>query len=138
MKMGKEHRVPLSPAAVSIVNVAWAESKSDWLFHSPRKPDKPLSNMALLAVLKRMGRADLTSYGLRSTFRDWSGETTHLPREVIEAALAHGIKDKSEAAHARGDLVVKRRKLVEAWARYANAGPAGPNVVELAASKKAV
>jgi integrase len=138
MKMGKEHRVALSPAAVSIIKAAMADGKSEWLFHSPGKPDKPLSNMALLAVLKRMSRADLTSHGFRSTFRDWAGETTHFPREVIEAALAHGIKDKAEAAYARGDLFVKRTKLMETWARFANAGPAKQNVVELAASKSKV
>lgn len=137
MKMGKEHRVALSPAAVSIIKAAMAEGKSGWLFHSPGKPDKPLSNMALLSLLKRMGRADLTSHGFRSTFRDWAGETTHFPREVIEAALAHGIKDKAEAAYARGDLFVKRTKLMETWARFANAGPVKQNVVELAASRKA-
>jgi integrase len=138
MKMGREHRVVLSPAAVSIIKATMAGSKSDWLFHSPGMPDKPLSNVALLAVLKRMGRADLASHGFRSTFRDWAGETTHFPSEVIEAALAHGIKDRAEAAYARGDLFVKRTSLMEAWARYANAGPAKQNVVELAASKKAV
>ncbi|WP_321929980.1 tyrosine-type recombinase/integrase [Paraburkholderia guartelaensis] len=137
MKMGKEHRVPLSPASVSIIKGALDGSKSEYLFHSPGKPDKPLSNMAMLAVLKRMGRSDLVSHGFRSCFRDWSGETTHFPREVIEAALAHGIRDKAEAAYARGDLFVKRGKLMEQWARYANAGPAKQNVVELVASKKA-
>ena len=65
--------------------------------------------MTLTAVLRRMGRGDLTAHGFRSTFRDWAGETTGHPREVIEAALAHRLKDKAEAAYARGDLFAKRR-----------------------------
>ena len=74
--------------------------------------------MALTALLKRMGRADITVHGFRSTFRDWAGETTSFPREVIEAALAHRLKDKAEAAYARGDLFEKRRKLMDAWSAF--------------------
>ena len=74
--------------------------------------------MSLTAVLRRMGRGDLTVHGFRSTFRDWAGETTAHPREVIEAALAHRLKDKAEAAYARGDLFVKRRRLMEDWSAY--------------------
>ena len=69
-----------------------------------------------------MGRGDLTVHGFRSTFRDWAGETTAHPREVIEAALAHRLKDKAEAAYARGDLFAKRRKLMEDWAAFLTAG----------------
>ena len=74
----------------------------------PRLPD-----ITLAAVLKRMGRREVTAHGFRSTFRDWAGETTAHPREVIEAALAHRLQDKAEAAYARGDLFAKRRKLME-------------------------
>ena len=74
--------------------------------------------MTLTAVLRRMGRGDLTVHGFRSTFRDWAGETTAHPREVIEAALAHRLKDKAEAAYARGDLFMKRRRLMEDWAAF--------------------
>jgi integrase len=74
--------------------------------------------MTLTAVLRRMGRDDFTVHGFRSTFRDWAGETTGHPREVIEAALAHRLKDKAEAAYARGDLFVKRRRLMEDWAGF--------------------
>ena len=88
------------------------------VFPSPSDPGKPLSDMTLTAVLKRMGRGDLTVHGFRSTFRDWAGETTAHPREVIEAALAHRLKDKAEAAYARGDLFAKRRRLMEDWARH--------------------
>jgi integrase len=75
--------------------------------------------MTLAAVLKRMKREDLTVHGFRSTFRDWAGETTSHPREVIEAALAHRLKDKAEASYARGDLFQKRRKLMQDWADFA-------------------
>jgi integrase len=80
--------------------------------------------MSLAAVLKRMGRGDLTVHGFRSTFRDWAGETTQHPREVIEAALAHRLKDKAEAAYARGDLFTKRRRLMDDWASYLASVPA--------------
>ena len=81
-------------------------------------PEKPLSNNAMLALLERMGRSDLTAHGFRSTFRDWAAECTNFPNEVVEMALAHTIKDKSEAAYRRGDLLEKRRTLMSAWATY--------------------
>jgi integrase len=87
-------------------------------FPAPAGPDRPLSDMALTAVLKRMRRAAITVHGFRSTFRDWAGETTSFPREVIEAALAHRLKDKAEAAYARGDLFAKRRELMQAWEQF--------------------
>jgi integrase len=74
--------------------------------------------MALTALLRKLGKS-VTAHGFRSTFRDWAGETTHFPREVIEAALAHGLKDKAEAAYARGDLFEKRRQLMHDWSEYA-------------------
>src|SRR5204863_8821710 len=78
----------------------------------------PLSNMALLMTLRRMGRHDLATHGFRSTFRDWAGERTALPSEVAEMALAHAVGDKVEAAYRRGDMFEKRRQLAEAWARF--------------------
>ena len=116
MKAGKEHRVPLTPAARALLG---ERGEPDALvFPSPKDAAKPLSDMTLMAVLRRMGRGDLTAHGFRSTFRDWAGETTAHPREVIEAALAHRLKDKAEAAYARGDLFVKRRRLMEDWAAF--------------------
>jgi integrase len=88
------------------------------VFPSPTHLDRPLSDMTLAAVLKKMARTDITVHGFRSTFRDWAGETTNFPREVIEAALAHHLKDKAEAAYARGDLFTKRRALMEAWQAF--------------------
>lgn len=117
MKAGKEHRVPLSKAALRIVKAMKITRQGDYVFPGQRE-GKPLSNMALLQLLKRMNRDDLTAHGFRSTFRDWIGETTHYPREVAEAALAHLIKDKAEAAYARGDLFAKRALMMQDWADY--------------------
>jgi integrase len=78
----------------------------------------PLSNAAMASVLRRMGRSDITVHGFRSAFRDWAREQTNFPREVAEAALAHVVRDKVEAAYARGDLLAKRAELMAAWAEY--------------------
>ena len=83
------------------------------------KRSKPLSNMAMLAVLKRMERAELIAHGFRSSFRDWAAESTTFPHEVAEMALAHTVGDKVEAAYRRGDLLQKRCQIMEAWARSA-------------------
>jgi integrase len=117
MKAGREHRVPLSGAALAILKQMREIRESDAVFPGGKK-GKPLSNMAMLAVLKRMGRNDLTAHGFRSTFRDWAAERTNFPREVVEMALAHTIDNKVEAAYRRGDLFQKRRQLMEAWARF--------------------
>ena len=103
------------PAAAILQKLA-ATRSSDFVFPGG-KPGKPLSNMALLALLKRMGRPDLTVHGFRSAFRDWAAERTNVPHEVCEMALAHAIGDKMERAYRRSDLFVKRRQLMEAWAR---------------------
>jgi len=116
MKGKREHRVPLSSAALSIAK-AMRQLDKDHLFPGGR-PRKPLSNMAMLELLKRMGRDDLTVHGFRSTFRDWAAERTNFQREVAEAALAHTTGDKVEAAYRRGDLFEKRRRLMDAWAQY--------------------
>jgi integrase len=116
IKAGREHRVPLALAALALLG---EPGRADALvFPSPGDPTRPLSDMTLAAVLRRMGRGDVTVHGFRSTFRDWAGETTAHPREVVEAALAHRLKDKAEAAYARGDLFAKRRRLMEDWAAY--------------------
>jgi integrase len=117
MKAGREHRVPLSSAAVAILEEMKKIRESDFVFPGGKK-GKPLSNMAMLAVLKRIGRSDLTAHGFRSSFRDWAAERTNFPREVAEMALAHTVGDKVEAAYRRGDLLQKRRQIMEAWARF--------------------
>ncbi len=119
MKAAREHRVPLSAQALAILKTIKPKQAkpSDYVFPGP-KTDKPLSNGAFLAVLRRMKREDLTPHGFRSTFRDWAAERTNYAREVAEAALAHTIGDKVEAAYRRGDLFEKRRRLMDAWAAY--------------------
>lgn len=116
MKSGKEHRVPLSPRAMEIVRKQ-LELKEDFVFPG-QKTGKPLSNMAMLMLLERMDRSDLTVHGFRSSFRDWGAEQTAYPSEVLEMALAHTVGDKVEAAYRRGDLFEKRRNLALDWARY--------------------
>jgi integrase len=114
IKAGKEHRVPLSPPAISLLSAAHQLRFSDYVFPGG-KAGRPLSSMALLATLKRMGRSDLTGHGFRSTFRDWAAEQTNVGSEVAEMALAHIVGDKVEAAYRRGDLFSKRRELMERW-----------------------
>jgi integrase len=126
IKAGREHRVPLQPAAIALLGDPG--EPDELVFPSPIKAGKPLSDATLAAVLERMG-VGVTVHGFRSTFRDWAGETTAHAREVVEAALAHRLKDKAEAAYARGDLFQKRRKLMQDWADYL-ASPAA-KVLEL-------
>ena len=117
MKGGKEHRVPLSAPTVTIVDKMRDEYGGEFLFPGGKRA-KPLSNMAMLALLDRMGRSDLTAHGFRSTFRDWAAERTNHANEVVEMALAHAIDNKVEAAYRRGDLLEKRRLLMLDWATY--------------------
>jgi integrase len=109
MKGGKEHRVPLSPAALAVIKAV--KSPDDLIF-----PVGDQSGRALYKELKRMG-IDASAHGFRSTFRDWSAEQTTFPNHVIEQALAHSIGEV-EAAYRRTDLFEKRRELMNAWARY--------------------
>lgn len=117
MKGKHEHRVPLSPRALKILHQVEG-GKGPFVF-STNSGESPLSNMAFLALLRRM-ELDVTTHGFRSTFRDWVGECTAFPREVAESALAHVNKDKVEAAYRRGDFFEKRRKLMNAWSTYCN------------------
>lgn len=134
MKVGKEHRVPLSDAALTLLAALPRMAGTDLVF--PNTKGAALSDMTLTAVLRRMV-VDSTAHGFRSTFRDWAGETTAYPREVIEHALAHQLKDKAEAAYARGSLFGKRRRLMDDWAIYCvtQAAKAG-EVVPIGRTKK--
>jgi integrase len=135
MKKRREHRVPLAAAALAVLDRARALRAGEFIFPSPR--DRPLSNMAMLATLKRMGRSNLTVHGFRATFRTWAAEWTGFPHDVIEAALAHVIEDKTRAAYQRGDLLAKRRRLMEAWAEFICSGaPAPGGVVPLRTSRQ--
>lgn len=121
MKADKEHRVPLSVEARQVIRDMKAVSTSDTLVFPGAKKDAPLSDMSLTAVLKRMERADLTMHGFRSTFRDWAAEQTNYPHEMAEMALAHTVGDKVEAAYRRGDMLEKRREMMQEWS--AHCGP---------------
>jgi integrase len=116
MKGGREHRVPLSGPAVAVLQRMLAVRQNDYVF--PGDQRATLSNIALLRLLWRMGRDDPTAHGFRSTFRDWAAERTNFPNEVVEMALAHAIAGKAEAAYRRGDLIEKRRNLMDEWAAY--------------------
>jgi integrase len=124
MKAGREHRVPLSTRALKIVKGMQEARNGDFVFPG-QKAGKPLSVMALEMVLRRMKIDGVTVHGFRSAFRDWSAECTNFTNEVCEAALAHVIENKAEAAYRRGDLFDKRRKLMEAWAAYCSVPKAG-------------
>jgi len=115
MKARRGHAVPLSHAAFAVLNLAREHAINDHVFPGYRGP---LSNMAFLAILKRMKRTDITPHGFRSTFRDWAAETTSYPSDVVEMALAHTIANKVEAAYRRGDLFEKRRALMSDWADF--------------------
>ena len=115
MKAGKEHRVPLSDAALAILDALPHEDRNALVFASPR--GGMLSDMSLTAVLRRM-KVDAVPHGFRSSFRDWCAELTNYPREVAEMALAHAIGNKVEAAYRRGDLFEKRRRLMKDWAAF--------------------
>jgi integrase len=124
MKMGSEHRVPLSQCAMKILEGMKTISSSGYVFPG-RDSEHPLSNMVFLQLLKRMKRGDLTVHGFRSTFRDWVAERTSYPRDVAEMALAHAIGDKVEAAYRRGDLFDKRKRMMRDWATYCSMPPGG-------------
>ena len=133
MKAGREHVVPLSPAAVQVFRRAWAlrTPASRFVFQGARA-DKPMSDMTMGKVLKDAGLT-VTAHGFRSSFRDWVSEQTSFAGELAEAALAHAVKDKTEAAYRRGNLLEKRRALMDAWGDYCGGG-AG-RVLRLAVAK---
>lgn len=131
MKAGKEHRVPLSAQAMTIVRemkpLAQATDRSSeataFVFPGGKR-GQPLSNMAFLMLLRRMERGDLTAHGFRSSFRDWAAERTNFPSEVAEMALAHTVSSKVEQAYRRGDLFERRRRMMTAWSTFcAKAAP---------------
>lgn len=129
MKAQQEHRVPLSDAALAVLaemaKLRRSDDPAEFVFPGARA-GQPLSNMALAMTLRRMGRDDVTVHGFRSTFRQWCAEATNTPRELAEAALAHTLKDKVEAAYQRGDMMEKRHRLMSDWATFcARPAPAG-------------
>jgi integrase len=115
VKAGREHRVPLSPAAMALLDALPRMAGTDLVFPAPR--GSQLSDMTLSAVMRRM-EVPAVPHGFRSTFRDWAGELTAYPNEVCEMALAHTIENKAEAAYRRGDLFEKRRLMMIDWSKF--------------------
>jgi integrase len=134
MKARRDHRVPLSDAAMAVLLGLRADHRERYGKNAIPAPDafiflggrdgKRLSENAMLMVLKRMDRTDITGHGFRSSFRDWCAEATAFPREVAEAALAHVNKDRVESAYLRGDHLEKRRRLMQEWAAFCSRGGA--------------
>ncbi|RAK52090.1 tyrosine-type recombinase/integrase [Phenylobacterium deserti] len=118
MKGGREHRVPLTDAAMAVLEAmnVWDLKPGAFLFPGA-KAGKPISNMSMDKVLRTM-ELDVTVHGFRSAFKDWAEDTTNFPSGIIEAALAHLVGDETERAYRRGDALEKRRALMEAWAGY--------------------
>jgi integrase len=138
MKMHRAHRVPLSKPAVELLRSLYREHGNDSVFIGAHNGGSTLSSTAMVALLRRMGRDDITGHGFRSSFRTWAAEQTNFPREVAEAALAHAIPDKVEAAYRRTAFFDKRRQLMAQWAKYCLGLPrqkvvAGDNVVTIGA-----
>ncbi len=138
MKAGREHVVPLSERALEVLASLPREKGNPHIFIAPTKSGAGLSNMAMTATLRRMGRGDITVHGMRSAFRDFAGNETNFPRELAEEALAHTIKSQTERAYRRKAAVEKRRKLMEAWARFcATDRKGGADVVPIGAGRAA-
>jgi integrase len=127
MKAGREHRVPLSPRAVAVLRQLDELKAGEFVFPGQAR-NKPISSMAMEMMLRRMKIEDATVHGFRSSFRDWAGNVSNFPREVVETALAHVIGDKAEQAYRRSDALEKRRKLMDQWAAYCST-PTTANVI---------
>lgn len=130
MKAGKEHRVPLSAPAVQLLKALPRMEKTPLVF--PSAKGSPLSDMTLLAVMRRMG-ADAVPHGFRSCFKDWATERTGYSREAVEMSLAHAIGDKVEAAYRRGDLFARRQRLMADWAKFCGTVMQGGTVTPIQA-----
>lgn len=136
MKAHREHRVPLSPAAVKLLRKL--PQVSEYVFPSGllrktatgKKEEQPITTAAMLKTLRSI-RAGFDAHGFRSTFRDWCADSTAFPREIAEAALAHVLKDKTEAAYLRTDRFNKRRRLMDAWAKHCAAPVVARNVTPI-------
>jgi len=124
IKAGREHRVPLSARCLEVIDAAKGLADGGPFVFPGRSPKAPLSNMAFLMLLRRMERTDITAHGFRSSFRDWAAETQRFtPRDVVESALAHVVKNKTEAAYFRSDLFELRRELMGAWEQFSTTEP---------------
>jgi integrase len=128
MKSGREHTVPLSGRVFEILRSM--PRTSDVIFPGPR--GTKMNDIAMLQQLKRTpGGENATTHGMRSAFRDWAGDQTNFPRDVVEHALAHAVGSKTETAYRRGSAIQKRRALMEAWAQYCDRPVEDAKVVKL-------
>ncbi len=136
MKAGKEHRVPLSDEAIKILQALHPLATSEFVFPG-QKRSQPLSNMVMKSVLNRAGVSPAVAsvHGFRATFKTWASERGSFSRELVEMALAHVNADKVEAAYLRGDLLTKRRKLMDAWAQFCSKPMARDTLVRLVARR---
>jgi integrase len=132
MKAGREHRVPLSGSAIALLDHMSEARQGDFVFPGSGI-NNPIDQSTMRALLKYIGRSDVTIHGFRSSFRDWAAERTNFPREVCEAALAHAVDNATEAAYRRSDLFRKRQQLMEAWARFCSVPAISGDVVTLRA-----
>jgi integrase len=135
MKANRPHRVPLSAEALELLQALPREDGNPYVFIGGRA-GQGLSNMAMLELLKGMNGSGLTVHGFRSAFKDWAAEATHTPNMVSEAALAHIVADKTEAAYRRGDLFVKRAKLMSDWAQFCTSNAEAGKVLGVRAIAK--
>jgi integrase len=129
MKRPREHRIPLAEPVLEILRELKKLSPSEFVFAT--HPRRPVAGGIMLETLRRMGEAEATVHGFRSTFSDWCAERTNFPSELREMTLAHAVGNKVEAAYRRGDLFQKRRQLMDAWARYATSPPPAGEVVAI-------
>ena len=130
MKTGREHRIPLPARALEIL-AKLAEVRTGELVFPGHRPERPLSNMAMMMLMRRMGRGELTVHGFRSAFSDWASEVSPFNFELRESALAHKIVNSVEAAYRRGDALEKRRLMMEAWAAFCESGKSEGQIVSL-------
>jgi integrase len=128
MKSSRPHRVPLSAQAVTLLERVPRIGDETLVFPSARE-GRPISDMTISAVLRRMGLGHFTVHGFRSSFRDWAAEQTNYPREICELALAHAVGEKVERAYQRSDLLEKRTRLMQDWAAHCERPAAGESVV---------
>jgi integrase len=129
MKAAREHKIPLSAPALALLRNLYTEANNPFIFIG-EQAGKGLGNTAMIDVLTRMGRSDITVHGFRSTFRDWAAEVSHFPNHVVEQALAHTSGNAVEAAYRRGDLFEKRKALMAEWAAFIER-PAAAEVVPI-------
>lgn len=137
MKNGKPHRVPLSDRAVAVIERQKDEPGQGEYVFAGAKPGRPLSSHAITMLMRRLEMERFTPHGFRSSFRDWADESTSFPRQIVEMALSHTVGDETELAYRRNDALEKRRKLMDAWAKFIGAAKAKPanNVTPIGAAR---